>query len=203
MPSPCPVSMVTEWYTGSSFSGGNVIYAAAIDKRIKAAIVQAPAVSGETRSLAFRHRILGLLEDRKRFTSDLGHSTVPLVAPDRESADPPKQTPCFQLRMPTTFEWAEELWQPVGKLCHVPDSTAHAQFWGAGNDQYNFPYTAPVCHSWQWHPCFNIVLDGCLQQDSGAEAVALPRRMRPLWYIDGGLLSRHYQGADPVSRTIC
>jgi hypothetical protein len=87
--------MVTEWYTGSSFSGGNVIYAAAIDKRIKAAIVQAPAVSGETRSLAFRHRILGLLEDRKRFTSDLGHSTVPLVAPDRESADPPKTDAMF------------------------------------------------------------------------------------------------------------
>ncbi|KAJ3454834.1 hypothetical protein MRS44_013434 [Fusarium solani] len=82
-------------YWGSSFSGGNVIYAAAIDKRIKAAIIQAPAVSGETRSLAFRHRIPGLLEDRKRITSDLGHSTVPLIAPDRESADPSKTDAMF------------------------------------------------------------------------------------------------------------
>lgn len=69
-------------YWGSSFSGGKVIYAAAIDKRIKAAIIQAPAVSRETRSLAFRHRIPGLLRDRKRITSDLGHSTVPLITSD-------------------------------------------------------------------------------------------------------------------------
>lgn len=82
-------------YWGSSFSGGNVIYAAAIDKRIKAAIIQAPAVSGETRSLAFRHRIPRLLRDRKRITSDLGHSTVPLIAPDRESADPSKTDAMF------------------------------------------------------------------------------------------------------------
>lgn len=82
-------------YWGSSFSGGNVIYAAAIDKRIKAAIVQAPAVSGETRSLAFKHRIPGLLWDRKQITSNQGHSTVPLIAPSREAADPSKTSAMF------------------------------------------------------------------------------------------------------------
>lgn len=82
-------------YWGSSFSGGNVIYAAAIDKRIKAAIIQAPAVSGETRSLAFKHRIPALLEDRKRIVSDLERGTVPLIAPDRGSADPSKTNAMF------------------------------------------------------------------------------------------------------------
>ncbi|EXA51264.1 hypothetical protein FOQG_10825 [Fusarium oxysporum f. sp. raphani 54005] len=75
-------------YWGSSFSGGNVIYAAAIDKRIKAAIVQCPAVSGEVRSLAFKDRIPTLLEDRRQITSGLDPPTVPLVAADRESSDP-------------------------------------------------------------------------------------------------------------------
>ncbi|KAF5603997.1 alpha beta superfamily hydrolase [Fusarium pseudocircinatum] len=75
-------------YWGSSFSGGNVIYAAAIDKRIKAAIIQCPAVSGEVRSLAFKDRIPALLEDRRQITSGLDPPTVPLIASDRESSDP-------------------------------------------------------------------------------------------------------------------
>ncbi|KAF5253227.1 hypothetical protein FANTH_1823 [Fusarium anthophilum] len=75
-------------YWGSSFSGGNVIYAAAIDKRIKAAIVQCPAVSGEVRSLAFKDRIPTLLEDRRQITSGLNPPTVPLIAADRESSYP-------------------------------------------------------------------------------------------------------------------
>uniref|UniRef100_A0A0D2YG25 Uncharacterized protein n=1 Tax=Fusarium oxysporum (strain Fo5176) TaxID=660025 RepID=A0A0D2YG25_FUSOF len=66
----------------------NVIYAAAIDKRIKAAIIQCPAVSGEVRSLAFKDRIPTLLEDRRHITSGLDPPTVPLIAADRESSDP-------------------------------------------------------------------------------------------------------------------
>ncbi|KIL85459.1 hypothetical protein FAVG1_11417 [Fusarium avenaceum] len=58
------------------------------DKRIKAAIIQCPAVSGETRSLAFKDRIPTLLEDRGRITSGLDPPTVPLIAADRESSDP-------------------------------------------------------------------------------------------------------------------
>ncbi|KAG7420068.1 hypothetical protein ACKAV7_003960 [Fusarium commune] len=82
-------------YWGSSFSGGNVIYAAAIDKRIKAAIVQCPAVSGEVRSLAFKDRIPTLLEDRRQITSGLDPPTVPLIAADRESSDPAKTNAMF------------------------------------------------------------------------------------------------------------
>lgn len=73
-------------YWGTSFSGGNVIHAAAVDKRIKAAIVQAPAVSGETRSLAFKDRIPQLFDDRARITNGEPGGRVPQIAPDLESA---------------------------------------------------------------------------------------------------------------------
>ncbi|KAG4253093.1 hypothetical protein FPRO03_07053 [Fusarium proliferatum] len=82
-------------YWGTSFSGGNVIHAAAVDKRIKAAIIQCPAVSGETRSIAFKDRIPTLLEDRRQITSGSEPPTIPLVAADRESADPAKTNAMF------------------------------------------------------------------------------------------------------------
>ncbi|KAH8695378.1 alpha/beta superfamily hydrolase [Talaromyces proteolyticus] len=73
-------------YWGTSFSGGNVIYAAAVDKRIKAAIVQAPAVSGETRSLAFKDRIPALFQDRANIVAGKTRGRVPCVASDLEAA---------------------------------------------------------------------------------------------------------------------
>ncbi|KAL6228972.1 hypothetical protein BDW75DRAFT_250306 [Aspergillus navahoensis] len=73
-------------YWGTSFSGGNVIYAAAVDKRIKAAVVQCPAVSGETRSLAFQDRIPALFADRARIAAGEPRGRVPCIAPDRETA---------------------------------------------------------------------------------------------------------------------
>jgi fermentation-respiration switch protein FrsA (DUF1100 family) len=73
-------------YWGTSFSGGNVIHAAAVDKRIKAAIVQCPAVSGETRSLAFKDRIPALFEDRKRIVEGQERGRVPMIALDRAAA---------------------------------------------------------------------------------------------------------------------
>ncbi|KAE8312092.1 Alpha/Beta hydrolase protein [Aspergillus transmontanensis] len=73
-------------YWGTSFSGGNVIYAAAVDKRIKAAVVQCPAVSGETRSRAFKDRIPALLADRARIAAGEPRGRVPCIAPDREIA---------------------------------------------------------------------------------------------------------------------
>jgi fermentation-respiration switch protein FrsA (DUF1100 family) len=82
-------------YWGSSLSGGNVIYAAAVDKRIKAAIIQCPAVSGETRSLAFKDRIPGVLEERRQITTGSTVPTIPLIAEDRESAYPFKTTAMF------------------------------------------------------------------------------------------------------------
>ncbi|KAF5599035.1 n-terminal fungal transcription regulatory domain-containing protein [Fusarium pseudoanthophilum] len=82
-------------YWGSSFSRGNVIYAAAIDKRIKATIIQCPAVSGEVRSLAFENRISTLLEDRRQITSGLDPPTIPLIAAGRESPDPATRNAMF------------------------------------------------------------------------------------------------------------
>ena len=73
-------------YWGTSFSGGNVLHAAAVDKRIKAAVVQCPAVSGETRSLAFKDRIPALFDDRARIVAGGERGRVPQIAPDLESA---------------------------------------------------------------------------------------------------------------------
>lgn len=73
-------------YWRTSFSSGTVIYAAAADKRIKAAIVQCPSVSGEKRSIAFKDRIPALFEDRARITDGGTRGTVPCIAPDLESA---------------------------------------------------------------------------------------------------------------------
>ncbi|KAJ6780699.1 hypothetical protein PWT90_09069 [Aphanocladium album] len=73
-------------YWGTSFSGGNVIYAAAVDKRIKAAVIQCPANSGEQRSLAFQDRIPQLFEDRARIAAGEPRGRVPCIAPDLESA---------------------------------------------------------------------------------------------------------------------
>lgn len=83
LPGVDPEQMV---YWGTSFSGGNVIYAAAVDKRIKAVITQCPAVSGETRSLAFKDRIPALFEDRSRIADGGPRGRVPCIAPDFESA---------------------------------------------------------------------------------------------------------------------
>lgn len=73
-------------YWGTSFSGGNVIYAAAVDKRIKAAIVQAPAVSGEARSVAFKDRIGDVFKDRARIAAGFKQTRVPVIASSRNSA---------------------------------------------------------------------------------------------------------------------
>ncbi|KAE8395652.1 Alpha/Beta hydrolase protein [Aspergillus alliaceus] len=73
-------------YWGTSFSGGNTIYAAAVDKRIKAAVVQAPAVSGETRSLAFKDQIPAIFEDRARIAAGGERGKIPCIADDLEEA---------------------------------------------------------------------------------------------------------------------
>lgn len=73
-------------YWGTSLSGGNVLHAAAVDKRIKAAIVQAPAVSGETRSLAFKDRIPTLLAERTHIVAGQEPEKVALIADSLEAA---------------------------------------------------------------------------------------------------------------------
>jgi fermentation-respiration switch protein FrsA (DUF1100 family) len=73
-------------YWGTSFSGGNVIYAAAIDKRIKAAIVQCSSVSGQVRAEAFGDRIVGALEGRVSMSKGQPEPRVPLVASSHAAA---------------------------------------------------------------------------------------------------------------------
>ncbi|KAI9036911.1 alpha/beta hydrolase [Aspergillus affinis] len=82
-------------YWGTSFSGGNVLYAAAVDKRIKAAIVQCPAVSAETRSLAFNDSIPGILNERARITAGSEPERVPLIAETLEAARSGNNTALF------------------------------------------------------------------------------------------------------------
>ncbi|KAJ5645765.1 hypothetical protein N7490_002137 [Penicillium lividum] len=82
-------------YWGTSFSGGNILYAAAIDKRIKATIVQCPAVSGETRSLAFKDRIPGILKERARITAGSEPERVPLITENLEAAQSGSTTAMF------------------------------------------------------------------------------------------------------------
>lgn len=64
-------------------------------KRIKAAFVQCPAVSGETRSLAFNDRIPGILEERARITAGSEPERVPLIAENLEAAQSGTTTAMF------------------------------------------------------------------------------------------------------------
>lgn len=63
---PCKLWRLRLTRPGISFSGGNVMHTAAVDKRNRAVIIRCPAVSRKTRPEAFKHRILELMEDRNR-----------------------------------------------------------------------------------------------------------------------------------------
>ena len=97
-------------YWGTSFSGGNVIHAAAVDKRIKAAIIQCPSVSGETRSVAFKDRIAALFDDRARIVAGKKAGIVPQIASDRESAATGKAAVMFpDLHAYESMHWIPDL----------------------------------------------------------------------------------------------
>ena len=63
-------------YWGTSFSGGNVIVAAAVDKRIKAAVVQCPFVSGDLAFAALAPMVPMLLAERAGIKQGLEPSSV-------------------------------------------------------------------------------------------------------------------------------
>jgi fermentation-respiration switch protein FrsA (DUF1100 family) len=73
-------------YWGSSFSGGNVIVAAAVDKRIKAAVVQCPFVSGDLAVAALTPMIPMLLAERAGIKQGLEPSVIPIYADSLEAA---------------------------------------------------------------------------------------------------------------------
>jgi fermentation-respiration switch protein FrsA (DUF1100 family) len=73
-------------YWGTSFSGGNVIVAAAIDKRIKAAIVQCPFVSGDPAVTDLAPMAPMLLAERAGIKHGLEPSVIPIYADSLEAA---------------------------------------------------------------------------------------------------------------------
>lgn len=100
-------------YWGTSLSGGNVIYAAAVDKRIKAAIVQASSVSGETRSKAFADQVFSVLEDRSNIAAGNPAHRVPVIPSSRLAAEARSEKAMF----PTAdaYDELKELKETGGK----------------------------------------------------------------------------------------
>jgi fermentation-respiration switch protein FrsA (DUF1100 family) len=66
-------------YWGTSFSGGNVIVAAAVDKRMKAAVVQCPFVSGDLAVVAVAPMVPMLLAERAGIKQGLEPSVIPIM----------------------------------------------------------------------------------------------------------------------------
>jgi fermentation-respiration switch protein FrsA (DUF1100 family) len=73
-------------YWGSSFSGGNAIVAAAVDKRIKAAVVQCPFVSGDLAVAAVAPMVPMLLAERAGIKQGLEPSVIPIYPDSLEAA---------------------------------------------------------------------------------------------------------------------
>ncbi|RFU31758.1 hypothetical protein B7463_g4601, partial [Scytalidium lignicola] len=73
-------------YWGTSYSGGNTIMAAAIDHRIKAAIIQGSMVSGEISSQAFSSLIPHLFNDRVARRDGADPVYVPIIPESAEAA---------------------------------------------------------------------------------------------------------------------
>jgi fermentation-respiration switch protein FrsA (DUF1100 family) len=74
---------------GSSYSGGNVIQVAAIDRRVKAVLAQVPFVSGEQQSAPYRSLIDKVLSDRAEMLrrTDGTPTYVPIIADSFEQAE--------------------------------------------------------------------------------------------------------------------
>jgi fermentation-respiration switch protein FrsA (DUF1100 family) len=73
-------------YWGSSFSGGNVIVAAAVDKRIKAVVVQCPFVSSDLAVAAVAPMVAMLLAERAGIKQGLTPSVIPIYPDSLEAA---------------------------------------------------------------------------------------------------------------------
>jgi cephalosporin-C deacetylase-like acetyl esterase len=74
-------------YWGTSLSGGNVICAAAIDKRIRAVVVQSPFVSGELQSAPLAPLLPSILGNRASVRNGNPSIMVPVVPTTLEEAN--------------------------------------------------------------------------------------------------------------------
>jgi fermentation-respiration switch protein FrsA (DUF1100 family) len=118
-------------------SGGNVICAAAIDKRIKAVIAQVPFVSGEFVSMALgTKKSQFVLADRAQLAKNGSSTMIPVVPESTEEAE--SGTSQAILSTPDVFPFLAELdrrgvkWEKLGTLqslfymqSHEPRSFIH------------------------------------------------------------------------------
>lgn len=95
-------------YWGSSLAGGNVICAAALDKRIRAVIAQVPFVSGEFVSMSIGAKKGQLILGDRAQLAKGGASVMVQVMPDsREEAE--SGTSQAILGTPDSFDFLEEM----------------------------------------------------------------------------------------------
>lgn len=73
-------------YWGTSLSGGNVIYAAAIDKRVRAVIAQSPFVSGELHTVGLVPMLPAIFGNRAGVRDGKPSAMVPVVAASLKEA---------------------------------------------------------------------------------------------------------------------
>ncbi|KAI0126181.1 alpha/beta superfamily hydrolase [Xylariales sp. AK1849] len=76
---------------GTSYSGGNVLQAAAVDRRIKAVIAQVPFVSGHSNAPALMSLMPTIVEDRAQLAAGAEGAETPVVAPSLTEAGPSAQ----------------------------------------------------------------------------------------------------------------
>lgn len=72
---------------GSSFSGGNVIQASAVDRRVKAVIAQVPFVSGNSNAVGLMPIMPAIFADRAAITAGKPGETTSVVASSLEEAE--------------------------------------------------------------------------------------------------------------------
>ncbi|KAG9229951.1 alpha/beta superfamily hydrolase [Amylocarpus encephaloides] len=74
-------------YWGTSLSGGNVICAAAVDRRIRAVVAQSPFVSGEIHSAPLAPMLPGIFANRSAVREGASSMMVPVVPATLEEAE--------------------------------------------------------------------------------------------------------------------
>ncbi len=94
-------------FWGSSMAGGNVICAAAIDKRVRGVISQVPFVSGELVSMALGPKAQFVLADRVELTKGGSSQMIPVV-PDSMEEVMSGTSPAI-LATPDVFPFLAEL----------------------------------------------------------------------------------------------
>ncbi|KAF8865660.1 alpha/beta superfamily hydrolase [Acephala macrosclerotiorum] len=94
-------------YWGTSLLGGNVICAAAIDKRIKAAIPQTPFVSGEIHTKPLVKTLPAIFANRAGIRDGNPSATIPISPESLEEAESGRSIEI--LNSPAAFDFMEDM----------------------------------------------------------------------------------------------